>query len=420
MPAKKSVIVIGGGIIGLCSAYYSMRKGHKVTVLERGGPDHDCCSLGNAGMIVPSHFVPLAAPGMVGMGLRMLRDPEGPFAIRPRFDKELMLWCWRFTRSANARHVSRSAPLLRDLHLLGRISYEELSHQLDLSFGLVKRGLLMICKTEEALAEEAGLAIDARKLGLEAEVLDPPEVAKLEPSITVDAAGAVYYPQDCYLDPRKLMAGLYESLSAGGVEFIWNAEVTGWRTGSRRVEAVLTGKWKHSADEFVVAAGSWSSSVLRDLKISLPMQAGKGYSFEVPHPPQMPEICSILKEARVAVTPMGSALRFAGTMEIMGTDLSVNAARVHGIRKAIPQYFPKFRSGDFVGLPVWSGLRPCSPDGLPYVGRFKRYSNLIAATGHAMMGISLAPATGRLVSEMISGEIVSIDCARLNPDRFGG
>ena len=167
---SKSILIIGGGVIGLCAAYYAMQAGHRVTLLERNGPERDACSHGNAGMIVPSHFVPLAAPGMVGMGLRMMLDAQSPFAIRPRLDRDLMRWGVAFCRSANAGHVTRSAPLLRDLNLASRACYEELADTFGNAFGLVKKGLLMLCKTERTLHEEGLQAEHAKRLGLPAEV----------------------------------------------------------------------------------------------------------------------------------------------------------------------------------------------------------------------------------------------------------
>src|SRR5262249_35241007 len=250
MPSEKSVIVVGGGIIGLFTAYYVAQKGLKVTIVERGGPDHDCCSLGNAGMIVPSHFVPLAAPGMVGLGLRMLLNPEGPFAIRPSLDKELIGWCLRFIRSANAGHVARSAPLLRDMHLMSRTCYETLASELDESFGLVQHGLLMICKTRHALDEETQLANEAYKLGIRAEVMNPAQIARLDPKITVDAAGAVYYAQDCNLNPNRLVAALVKTLPRVGVEFHWDSEVIGWTSGAAGIKTIVTRCGEYRADEY--------------------------------------------------------------------------------------------------------------------------------------------------------------------------
>ena len=415
---SKTILIVGGGVVGLCTAYYAAQKGHRVTVLERGTSDHDGCSTGNAGMVVPSHFVPLAAPGMPAFGLRMMLRPDSPFGLRPRASRDLVDWAWKFCRASNAAHVNRAAPLLRDLSLASRREFEMLAAQSGNAFGLVQKGMLMLCKTEHALEEEARLVPMARRLGISAELLTPEETAGRDPGIRMDIAGAVYFPQDCHLLPQKLLTELRQALEASGSEIRWETEVTGWRASGGRVEAAQTSRGDFPADEYVLAGGSWSPSLVRGLQIRLPLQAGKGYSITLPHPKRLPTVCSILKEARVAVTPMGEALRFAGTLEIAGLDRSINPARVRGIFNAIPRYFPEFGPEDFRDLPVWSGLRPCSPDGLPYIGRFARYKNLSAATGHGMMGVNLGPITGRLIAELLSDEMPSIDIRALSPDRY--
>ncbi len=418
MPKSKSILIVGGGVIGLCTAYYAMQKGHSVTIIERGEPTHDSCSLGNAGMIVPSHFVPLAAPGMVAYGLRVMWNPESPFYVRPRLSLDLMRWGWQFWRAANAAHVARSGPLLRDLSLESRRCYEELAAQMDNRFGLVQKGLLLLCKTEKTLHQEAELVEKAHALGLKAEALDAKQTALRDPGVRMDVAGSIYFEQDCHLAPQKFVAELTRALEAGGAAFRWSTEVTGWRTNSGRIEAVQTTQGEQTADEYVLAGGSWSPQIVNGLRLNLPMQAGKGYSVTLTEPRQQPQLCSIFTEARVAVTPMGNTLRFGGTMEITGLDESINPARVNGILKSIPNYFPAFQPEDLRGLPVWRGLRPCSPDGLPYVGRFGRYRNLSAATGHAMMGLSLGPVTGKLMGELLSDETPSLPLDALSPDRY--
>ena len=416
MPSK-DIVILGGGVIGLCCAYFAMQRGHCVTIIERGSPAHDGCSQGNAGMIVPSHFVPLAAPGMIGLGLRMLWNPESPFAIKPRPNRDLWQWAWKFARTANAAHVARSAPLLRDLNLLSRRLYAEFAAQDDMAFGLQQRGLLMLCKTETTLREETHIAEMARTLGLPAEVLTPEAAAERDPGLRMDIAGAVYFPQDCHLSPQQFTAALTRNLRAGGANFCYDTEVVGWELRQETIAAVRTTGGDIGGDEFVLAAGAWSPEVVRQLGIALPVQAGKGYSITLPDAPYLPSLCSILVEARVAVTPMDAALRFAGTMEIAGLDERVNVRRVNGIRKAIPSYFPDYAAADLSALPVWSGLRPCSPNGLPYIGRFAAWKNLSAATGHAMMGLSLGPVTGLLLSEILSDVPPSLDIAALRPDR---
>jgi D-amino-acid dehydrogenase len=414
----KSVVIIGGGIIGLCTAYYAAKRGHRVTILERAGAGHDCCSLGNAGMIVPSHFVPLAAPGMVAMGLRMMLDPESPFHIRPRLSWKLIDWMWKFLRACDAEKVKAAAPLLRDLSLASRRCFEELADLPGHDLGLVKKGLLMLCRSEDALAHEAKAVELAESLNLEAQLLSPQQAAALEPGMPMTIAGAAYFPQDCHLDPAKFFSTIAAQLTAMGVQIQYDSPVTSFDTAAGRILAVHTPRGLFTADEYVLAGGSWSSAIAEQLRLSLPLQAGKGYSLTLSDPPRRPNLCAILSEARVAVTPMGTALRIAGTMEITGLDLSVNADRVRGIIKSIPTYYPTLSPDHFETLPVWSGLRPCSPDGLPYLGRFRRFSNLSVATGHAMMGLSLAPITGKLMAEVLSDDAPSFDPRLLSPDRY--
>ncbi len=415
---SKSVLIIGAGAIGLSCALHCARKGHRVTVLERNGAQRDGCSFGNAGMIVPSHFVPLAAPGMVKLGLKMMWKPESPFYIKPRFDGDLLDWAVKFWHAANAEHVRRSAPLLRDLSFASRAMFEELAAQPGHDIGLVTRGLLMLCKTQHALDDEAKFAAQANALGVPAEVLNAAQVAKLDPGVTMDVAGAVYFPKDAHFTPDRLMAVLQTQGEKAGVCFKWNTEVRGLEIRAGKIVSVRTSHEDLSADEIILCGGSWSPLLARELGLKIPIQAGKGYSLTLTQPRELPQLCSIFTEARMAITPMGSSLRFGGTMEIAGLNEDINPVRVRGIIKSVPQYFPKFAPEDFAGIQPWRGLRPCSPDGLPYLGRTAKFSNLILATGHAMMGMSLSPITGQIVGEIVSGEKPKFDLSLLAPDRY--
>ncbi|MBM3876746.1 MAG: FAD-dependent oxidoreductase [Verrucomicrobia bacterium] len=418
----RRVLIIGGGVIGLCSAYYAATAGHRVTLVERGAPDHDTCAHGSAGMITPSHFVPLAAPGMVALGLKWMWNPESPFYIKPRLDRELLSWGWKFFRAANAAHVDRAAPVLAELNLASRALFEELADTSLADFGLVRRGLLMLCKSPAVLDEEAHFADRANRVGVPAEVLDAKQAAALDPDARMDVAGAIYFPKDCHLDPRRFMAALQAKCEQLGVQFRWNSDVTGFASHAQdatpRLAAARTSTGDIEADEFVLAGGSWSPQLARPLGLRLPMLPGKGYSLTLPRPRQLPQLCSILTEARVAVTPMGSSLRFGGTMEIGGLDHDINPLRVRGIIKSARRYFPDFTESDFESVQPWCGLRPVSPDGLPYLGRTAKCPNLTIATGHAMTGLSLGPVTGRLVGELLDGKQPSMDLSLLSPDRF--
>jgi len=414
----KSILIIGAGAIGLSTALHCARQGHQVTVLERNPARRDGCSYGNAGMIVPSHFVPLAAPGMVKLGLKWMGNPASPFYIKPRLDADLLDWGLKFWRAANPEHVRRSAPLLRDLNFASRALFEELSAETRHGFGLTTRGLLMLCKTRHGLDDEAKFAQQARELGVPAEVLTGRELAQLDPDVTMNVAGAVYFPKDAHLTPDKYLATLEQLTQSLGVQFKWQTEVTGLEQRHGTITAVQTPAGPLTADEVILCGGSWSPLLARRLGLKIPLQAGKGYSLTLKQPRQLPRLCSIFTEARMAVTPMGETLRFGGTMEIAGLNETINPVRVQGIIRAVSDYFPEFRAEDFAGLQPWCGLRPCSPDGLPYLGRTGKFTNLILATGHAMMGMSLSPITGRLVSEIISGEKPSFDLGLLSPDRY--
>ena len=415
---SKSIVIIGGGVIGLSTAYYCARRGHRVTLIDRNPEQRDGCSFGNAGMVVPSHFVPLAAPGVVGTAFKWMWNPESPLYIKPRLDWELMSWGWKFMRAANAAHVRRSAPLIRDLSFASRDCFEELSALPDNDFGLVQKGLVMLCQTQHGLDDEAKYAAQANELGVPAQVLNAKGIAKLDPDVTMDVTGGVYFPKDCHLSPNRFMAGLKRQCDKLGVTFSWEDEVTHLCGGEGQVACVKTEKGEHETDELVLCGGSWSPRLTWYLHLNLPMQAGKGYSLTLTQPRELPQLCSILTEARVAVTPMGGTLRFGGTMEIAGLNEDINPVRVRGIIKAAVKYFPKFTPEDFAGIQPWRGLRPCSPDGMPYLGRTVKFSNLTIATGHAMMGLSLGPITGKLVSEILSGEKPSLDLTLLNPDRY--
>ncbi len=414
----KSILVIGAGVIGLSTAYYLANRGCRVTILDRNPAQRDGCSFGNAGMIVPSHFTPLAAPGMVALGLKMMWNPESPFYVKPRLDAGLIAWGWKFWRASNAAQVARAAPLLRDLSFASRAHFEELAELPGVDFGLVKRGLLMLCKTARTLDEEAKMAARARDLGIPAEVLDAGALAALEPDVRMEVAGAIFYPQDCHLSPARFMAAMGCELDRMGAKFSYETEATGFRVTNRHVDALHTNHGDFFADEYVLCGGAWSPAIVKGLRVSLPMQAGKGYSLTLAKPRQLPRHCAIFSEARVAVTPMNGALRFGGTMEIAGLNETINPARIRGIVHAVPNYFPEFTPEDFAEIKPWSGLRPCSPDGLPYIGRLRFYENLATATAHAMMGLSLAPITGKLMSEILHNERPEFDLSLLAPDRY--
>ncbi len=413
--AEKKILVIGGGVIGLCSGYFLAKGGHRVVIVDRDPTRRESCSDRNAGMIVPSHFTPLAAPGVISQGLKWMLNRRSPFFLRPRLDPKLWQWCWQFYRHCNRRHVENCQELLRDLSLESRHLFQQLADDLD--FELVERGLLMLCQTDAGLREEQEVAVAANRIGIKAEVCAPERLRELDPAVSMDAAGGVWFEQDAHLDSQKFLEALRVGIRKQGGE-IRLGEVDELAVKESQIErARLRGGEEICADQFVIAGGVWSPKLANQLGLNLPMQGGKGYSFTLTKPPKLPQLCSLLKEGRVAVTPMGDTLRVAGTMEICGDDLSIDRVRLGGIIDSFCRFFPEFSADHFVGLEPWSGLRPCSPDGLPYIGGVPGCDNAIVAAGHSMLGLSLGPVTGRLVADQLTGGDID---KRLSPDRYSG
>jgi D-amino-acid dehydrogenase len=412
------VVILGGGVIGLCTAWFCRQRGFDVTLIEADGPDRNGCSFGNAGMIVPSHVVPLAAPGMIRQGLKWLWNRESPFAIRPRLNLGLLRWGLEFWKASAPGRVDAAAPLLARLHLASRQLFEELERDPGMDFGLVRRGLLMLCRTREALEAEAQLAQRARHLGMPAEILNAGQIRALDPEIAIDAHGAVLFPQDCHLVPEHFMAGLQQGLQQRAVRCLWHTRAIGWRSEGQRLLAVQTSEGPVGGEHFVLCGGMASTTLARALGLRLPLQPGKGYSLTLAQPRQLPRLCSLLIEARVAVTPMGSSLRVGGTLELGANDFSIDARRVRGIVRSFCDYYRAFQPEDFAGLNVWTGLRPVPPDGLPYLGRSRRVPNLLVAAGHSMMGLSLGPVTGQIIAGLICGEAPAFDLHLLDVERF--
>ena len=377
----KSVIIIGGGIIGLCSAYYLQREGHKVTVVDKSDFTSGA-SYVNAGYITPSHIISLAAPGMINKGIKWMFNSESPFYVKPRLNYDFLKWSWAFKKSATAQKVEKAIPVIKDINLLSRELYEDLKSSGDFDFFYQHKGLLMYYQTEKAGEEEWKVGQRAIQEGLKVENLSKEQVQKIEKNVDLNIKGAVYYHSDAHMTPNEFMPQLKTYLKKNGVSILGNEEVLDIMVANQKITGIKTTNLHIKSDEFVIATGSWSQNLAKKLGVDIPIQAGKGYRVNTKSETNI-TIPAILMEAKVAVTPMNGFTRFAGTMEIGGINDIINPVRVDAIAKAAESYYPNLRVNEQEKEAAKCGLRPCSPDGLPYIGKSFKCKNVTFATGHS-------------------------------------
>lgn len=412
---KSDVVVVGGGVIGVCTAYYLQKSGKQVTLLER---DQICsgASFGNSGLIVPSHSVPIPGPGVVFQALKWMFDGESPFYVKPRFDLNLLSWLWKFRSNCNHDQIRNSLKTLVNLSRSSRLLYDELLSQEKIECDYQTSGLIMVYNTENGYLDGVHEARLMKGLGLSIEEMESTELIEREPDIKSDVFGGVFYSEDAFLNPLKFVTSLSDVIKKMGVKIQEGVEVSGFDNYSKDHQVVNTNSGDYSCKQLVLATGSWSRSLATKLNMKLPVEPAKGYSVTFDRVDSNLKHALILGEAKIGVNPMNKKIRLAGTLELAGNDLTVNMRRVKAIVKAAKNYL---NSGNtFKPDNVWAGLRPVTPDGVPIIGNTAVNPNVVVATGHATIGMTLGPITGKLVSEIINGDKPSIDLEALSPTRF--
>ena len=415
---KKKVVIVGGGIIGFSCAYYLIEEGHEVVLVDKDSFNSGA-SIVNAGYIIPSHIIPLASPEVLRKGIKWMLNSNSPFYIKPRFNKDLINWGINFIKSSNFRHVNRSISIIKKINEFSKELYFELRDSKKIDFKIYEKGLLMAFKTSEAEKEEFKTAKIARELEMNVKELSQKDVNSMQPKIRMNIKGAFWYKSDAHLTPETFMNNLKSYLLKKGLKVYKENLVESFNYNSGIINSIRTKKNEIFGDEFVIAAGAWSENLLKKLRIKILIQAGKGYRINLLKKTGI-SYPAILLEDKVAVTPMDGFTRFGGTMEISGLNTKINYKRVNAIAKSSEQYYEGLKISRQNINDAQCGLRPLSPDGLPFIGRHSLYNNLVLATGHSMMGWSLGPVTGKLVSEIISGKKKSISIDPFNPERKFG
>lgn len=410
------VVVVGAGVIGLASAWALRTRGAEVTVLERGLPGKGA-SAGNAGWIVPSMSTPLPAPGLVGTSVKWMLHSDSPLYIKPRVNPSFMRWMWGFYRNCRPGPYAAGMTALIDLNRTTFPLLDEMRAD-GVSFEMHKQGLLYVGMDAGGVAQEHEHVSELERFGFPIpELLDADAVQALEPALTSDVAGGFLLPDERHVRPESFTGGMVEWLTERGVQVLSGIDVRGIDRRGSRVQAVTTNIGPVEADAVLLAAGSWSGRVAKQMGFALPIEAGKGYSITIDHPLLDLRHPLDLVDARAAITPFDDALRVAGTMELSGLNTKLLQPRVHAIRAAARRYLRGWHDGG--SEQVWVGMRPLTPDGLPIIGRVVGTPNLYVATGHQMLGVTLAPATGGAIADLILDGHSDVNLTPFDPARFG-
>jgi D-amino-acid dehydrogenase len=416
MSAERRVIVVGGGVIGAACAYYLRRAGWAVTVVDSGGFGQGC-SHANCGFVCPSHVLPLAAPGAVRDALKALLKPNGPLSIKPRFDPALWGWLFRFARRCNHQDMLRAGHAIQALLNSSRALYQQLMDEEPLDCEWQTRGLLFVFQTRAGLEHYAGTDRLLREhFGVAGRRLDGDELTALEPALKPGLAGGWHYERDAHLRPDRLMASWKNMLEAHGVAVREGCAVEGIRRAGARAAAVVTAQGEMAADAFVFATGALTPLLNRHLGCAIPIQPGKGYSITMPRPARCPALPMLFDEHRVAVTPMRSGYRLGSTMEFAGYDRTIDPRRLELLRAGAWHYLHEPYCEPVEE--AWFGWRPMTYDGMPIIDRSPAMDNVLIAAGHNMLGLSMAPATGKLVAELLGGGPPHLDPTPYSVRRF--
>jgi D-amino-acid dehydrogenase len=410
------VVIIGGGVIGTSCAHYLLKSDWRVTIIDRGGFGRGC-SHANCGLVCPSHVLPLASPGAVKQTLKAQFKRDSPFSIRPRLDPTLWTWLFHFARRCNYADMLESGRAIQALLASSRNLYDALFQTERLDAEWETRGLLFVFLTPQGMDHYAHTnQIMHEHFGLKATRYDSQALTILEPALKPGLAGGWHYLTDGHLRPDKLMTSWRILLTTRGAAIHEHCAFRGFIHNGNRALGIHTSKGEMSADAFIMAAGAWTPRLRLDLGCPIPIQPGKGYSITMPRPALCPKIPLMFEEHRVAVTPMQSGYRLGSIMEFAGFDESLDPRRLELLRAGASHYLQEPIAEPI--LEEWYGWRPMTYDSKPIIGRSPALHNVFLAVGHNMLGLSMAPATGKLIAEMLDGKAPHLDPAPFSPERF--
>jgi D-amino-acid dehydrogenase len=415
------IIVLGSGVIGTTSAYYLAKAGHEVTVIDRQGKPGMETSFANAGEVSPGYASPWAGPGIPTKAVKWLLMRHSPLVVRPILDPEM--WRWMVQMLMNCNHKSYAINKARMVRLAeySRDCLVQLRADTGIAYDERSQGTLQLFRTQKQL-DAAAKDIDVLKeYGVPYSLLDPKGCEGPEPALANvrgKFVGGLQLPGDETGDCFKFTNNLAEMAKALGVSFRQNVKIERLNTEGDRITGVVTDKGELKADSYVLALGSYSPIMLRELGIRIPVYPVKGYSITIPvvDAKGAPESTIMDESFKVAITRLGDRIRVGGTAEISGYDLTLREARRETLVHSVTDLFPQ--GGDVAKAEFWCGLRPMTPDGTPVIGPTAK-RNLFLNTGHGTLGWTMACGSGRVLADIVSGRQPEIGLEGLFMDRYG-
>ncbi len=411
------VAIVGGGIIGIACAHYLSRAGYEVTVIDQGRVGGGC-SHGNCGHICASHVLPLNEPANLLAALGSLVNPRAPFRVRPQWRPALLRWFWEFARRCNHRYGLLAGSAMKSILDASIREYEALFQAPEFEAEWQPLGLLYVLRSPRGVrrfAAQDGMLRDT--FGVAATRIEAGELTDFDPALRHDLAGGFFYGGDAFLRPDALTGNWSRWLASRGVRFEEKCHVQGVETTNGKIMRLLTGgTGEFTADHYVFASGAWSTAVAAELGCRVPIEPGKGYSVTTTRPRDCPRHAMLFAEHRVAATPFNEGLRLGSMMEFAGFDAGIPSRRIQQLIDSAGHYLQQPVGNEV--LETWCGWRPMTWDSLPVIGPVPDLANGVLATGHHMLGVTMAPATGRLVAEIIGETATHIDPTPYSPARF--
>jgi D-amino-acid dehydrogenase len=414
MAKKLDVLVIGGGIIGICTALELQKSGRQVVLIDRGEPGQGC-SYGNAGWITPCFAMPLPQPGMFLKSIGWLLDPGSPLYIKPALDPMLLRWLWHFTLAMNQKRFKESIKVLTAISKYSLDFYEAAGARTQ-DMGFEKKGLLLVSSTADGLRyAQTEMRVMAEQ-GIAGRFMEQEELLKFEPALRPIVKGGVFFPDEAHAEPYKMVTGLAAEFIQAGGQILAKSEVYDFVVSGSKITEVVTTQDRLSPELVVMATGSWSPEVGKRLGLDVPIMGGKGYSMSVRIQNKKPQRPIMIVERKIAITPRADSVRLAGTLELVNQDFSITPRRVRAIQEGAKEFL--HMDGAEESLDLWRGLRPCTPDGVPLIGFAPKIENLFLCTGHQMLGLQSAPGSARLAADLILKRTPLTDPQPFRVDRF--